>query len=118
VPNTDLANYNGSRSWNDSPEGVSREETTNVGSFPPNPWELHDTHGNVAEWCADWYGPYAGDDQTDPCVNRKRSNYNNLVLRGGSWVNFSPFCRAAHRGAGAPAYRSLDCGFRVCFRLD
>ena len=58
VINTDLANYNGNYTWNDSPKGKYRKTTTDVGSFPANPWGLYDMHGNVWEWCADIYEPY------------------------------------------------------------
>jgi uncharacterized protein (TIGR02996 family) len=118
VLNPDLANYDGNYSWNGSPLGVYREETTAAGTFPPNPWGLYDLHGNVWEWCADWYGPYPGDDQTDPCVNKKQSNNNTRVLRGGCWGNDPDLCRAACRCRLAPAPRFGNYGFRVCFRLD
>jgi uncharacterized protein (TIGR02996 family) len=114
----DLANYNGNYSWNGSPEGLYREETTDAGSHPLNPWGLSDMHGNVWEWCADWYGPYTGDDQTDPCVNKKQSNNIFRVLRGGSWFDGPEDCRAACRGRRAPETRDYDAGFRMCFRLD
>ena len=84
--NTDLANYDGNYSWNDSPKGQYREQTTDVGSFPANPWGLCDLHGNVWEWCADWYTPYTVDEQTDPYTNDKQSD-EYRVLRGGSWYN-------------------------------
>jgi uncharacterized protein (TIGR02996 family) len=116
--NTDVANYNGNYSWNDSPKGVYRKETTDVGSFPPNPWGLFDLHGNVWEWCADEYGPYTADDRTDPDVKDINSDDGSRVLRGGSWGDIPLNCRAAFRSWNAPAYRYNIIGFRVCFRLD
>jgi len=117
VINTDLVNYDGNYSWNDSPKGRAREQTTDVGSFPANPWGLYDLHGNVWEWCADWYTPYTEDEQNDPCANDKQSN-EYRVLRGGSWNNLPQYCRAASRGWDAPSNRYNNFGFRVCFRLD
>ncbi|QJW95835.1 SUMF1/EgtB/PvdO family nonheme iron enzyme [Frigoriglobus tundricola] len=113
--NMDLVNY-GYMLWNGSPLEMYRDGTTDVGSFPANPWGLHDTHGNVCEWCADWYGPYSGADQTDPCVTQKESNRSERVLRGGSWFGTSDGCRAAARFRRASA-RLYDIGFRVCIHL-
>lgn len=118
VPSADVANYNGTYTWNGSPKGKNRQTTTDVGSFPANPWGLHDLHGNVWEWCADEYAEYTGDDQTDPSRDIKQSDNSERVLRGGSWNYFPQYCRAARRRRDAPAYRRYDVGFRVCFRLD
>ena len=106
VPSADLANYDGSYTWNGSPKGKNRKKTTDVGSFPANPWGLHDLHGNVWEWCADAYAEYTSDDQT---------NDSSRVVRGGSWGNIPAYCRAAFRCGYAPASRGCSIGFRVCF---
>jgi uncharacterized protein (TIGR02996 family) len=118
VPSTDRLNYDGSRSWNGSKKGKNRKQTTDVGSFPPNPWGLFDLHGNVWEWCADAYAPYTSDEQIDPIGKSEDSDDIYRVLRGGSWRIGPQDCRAAYRGRGAPDPRSSFIGFRVCFRLD
>jgi uncharacterized protein (TIGR02996 family) len=118
VLSADVANYNGTYTWNGSPKGPYRKETTDVGSFPANPWGLFDLHGNVWEWCADGYAEYTGDEQTDPNRDIEQSDNSSRVLRGGSWGNGPRNCRAASRLWFAPAYRGGDYGFRVCFCLD
>jgi formylglycine-generating enzyme len=87
--------------------------TTPVTRYPASAWGLHDVHGNVWEWCADWYGEayYATlplRDPPGPSEGRFR------VLRGGSWKNQAPACRAAYRNALAPHMRDSATGFRVC----
>jgi formylglycine-generating enzyme len=120
VINTDLANYNGDLSWNGSLKGKYRKRTTTVGFFPSNAWGLFNVHGNVWEWCEDWFAPYSAEDQTDPCRTEVHSDECH-VLRGGSWLHDPGFCRAASRGRYAPLRRDdfcEFCGFRVCFHLD
>ncbi len=114
VPNPDVANYNGKSSWNDSPLGIYREETTDPGSFPPNPWGLYDMHGNVWEWCGDDFRSYSAEQQD----SSEESNNRSRVLRGGSWSDYPVNCRAAFRHRLAPASRYGGIGLRVCFRLD
>ena len=118
VINTDLANYNGNYIWGVSPKGKYRRATTDVGTFPANPWGLFDMHGNVWEWCQDQEGEWPDDDQTDPRATDKKYDNNSPVLRGGSWIDFPQCCRAADRIRYAPATRRYIFGFRVAFRLD
>jgi uncharacterized protein (TIGR02996 family) len=112
---TDLANYNGRYSLEGSSNGKNRQQTTVVGSFPSNPWGLHDLHGNVWEWCSDWYGGYTAGDQTDP---QGQSHGQFHVFRGGSWDNIPEHCRVACRDRFGPGASRGSAGFRVCFRLD
>ena len=81
-----------------------------VGSFPPNAWGLYDMHGNVWEWCSDWYGAYATGKKTD---TQGASNGEDRILRGGCWGNDPRSCRSARRGRIEPAYRFYNIGFRV-----
>ena len=80
-----------------------------VGRKQPNAWNLYDMHGNVREWCADWYGAYEGDctDPTGPDSGEFR------VLRGGGWNIIARNCRSAYRGRHGPDYCSGSLGFRL-----
>ena len=93
----------------------SVQETTPVGAYPANAWGLHDMHGNVFEWCQDWYALYPKREAIDPFSQPKG---NVRVLRGGSWHSLARRCRSASRGWAAPGYRGSDVGCRVCFRLQ
>jgi formylglycine-generating enzyme required for sulfatase activity len=83
---TELVNYDGDETYNDSPEGECRGETTEIGSFPANEWGLHDMHGNVWEWCEDdWHENYEGapNDGSSWLESSRENTYR--ILRGGSW---------------------------------
>ncbi len=87
-----------------------RRVSAPAGSFRPNPWGLHDMHGNVAEWTRSAYRPYPyrpGDGRNDPDADGKK------VVRGGSWYDRPGEARSALRRACTPFHRVFDVGFRV-----
>jgi formylglycine-generating enzyme required for sulfatase activity len=92
--------------------GHGIERTCKVGSYRANAWGLHDMHGNVAEWCADWFRP--GYSRGSPTKDPKGpSSGNHRVIRGGGWVAPEGRCRAAVRFGGSPDLRQPQVGFRV-----
>ena len=110
---TDLVNYDGNFPYASAPKGEYREQTTNVGNFPPNSFGLYDMHGNIWEWCQDIYNSSYQGAPIDGTPWLNGSDNNTKLLRGGSWIDFAWDCRSAFRFRLARAYRFNYVGFRV-----
>ena len=104
------ANYNGGYPYNNNPKGSFRRQTSEVGTFPSNPWGLHDMHGNVWEWCWDWYEVYGTATQTNP---QGPSSGEYRIIRGGSWNYEAKQMRSANRSAINPFSFHDFLGFRL-----
>jgi formylglycine-generating enzyme required for sulfatase activity len=115
--------------YNDNSKG----QTHPVGMKKPNAWGFHDMHGNVSEWCADWFAPYPSKDAvknpkgpaSEPKISYERSSH---VFRGGGWESGEVECRSPTRGrgrqiedyqfsAGRYVQRSPNVGFRPCHTI-
>ena len=88
----------------------SGNETHTIGLKRANAWGFHDMHGNVWEWCQDWYEGYNGN-EIDP---KGPASGDLRVLRGGSWIISARFCRSAYRRGFRPDIRDEYSGFRLC----
>ena len=116
------ANFEG-KPYNGAPEGPSLKRCAPVGSYPANPWGLHDVHGNAFEWCRDWYLPQ-NPGGTDPdfyaAKDRAAKNRDGTISRvrkGGCWADQGWPCRSAFRLRFEPERAHDHIGFRVaCVR--
>ena len=102
----------GEYAWfGDNAKNANEQYAHRVGQKKSNPWGLHDIHGNVWEWCHDWYqDSYKLPGGRDPDVTTPSSL---RVIRGGSWGNFFGVCGSSNRGRCVPMDRSPYIGFRV-----
>ena len=95
----------------------SGDQSQPVGQKKSNAWGLHDMHGNVWEWCQDWYDDYGADPEIDP-QGPPTSTMPVRVFRGGCWRGVADFAASAHRGGRGPGYRDGILGFRlVCLSV-
>ncbi|MFO0846772.1 MAG: SUMF1/EgtB/PvdO family nonheme iron enzyme [Gemmataceae bacterium] len=111
------ANFNGREEpYGGAAEGPWLERTCPVDAYPPNAFGLYDLHGNVSEWCADWFAAHYYEESPEadppgPATGDRR------VLRGGSWNDYGRHCRAALRYDRPPEEERTDFGFRVVMEL-
>lgn len=111
--NGDKANCDGNYPYGTTRKGQHRGETAPVGTYVPNVWGLYGMHGNVWEWCQDWYGDYTGD-EIDPVGSASGCL---RVSRGGGYDTFARCCRSALRPGLDPDYRDRVVGLRLVCSL-
>jgi len=108
--NGDKANCNGSWPFGER-EGKYHGKTSEAGSYPANAWGLYDMHGNVWEWCSDWYDVYPSVEVTDPAGGLIGTN---RITRGGCWGVNGKLCRSAFRLLSHPTLsENTNTGLRI-----
>ncbi|MHC4143715.1 MAG: SUMF1/EgtB/PvdO family nonheme iron enzyme, partial [Planctomycetota bacterium] len=107
----------GDYAWFDgNAHDVDEKYAHSVGQKKPNPWGMYDMHGNVWEWCNDWYADdyYSESPRNDP-TGPDTGSYR--VIRGGGWSLTPQCCRSAYRNGRTPSHRCPHLGFRVSHEL-
>jgi uncharacterized protein (TIGR02996 family) len=108
------ANFNTEAPYGGPAPERSLRRTTPVGSYPPNAWGLYDMHGNVVNWCQDWYSHLKDKRAVDPVGPRSaRRDLGYRLVRGGSWSFHGQYCRAAYRNHASPDSPREFYGVRV-----
>ncbi len=95
--------------------GYKQDQPVQVKSYPPNAWGLYDMHGNVWEWCQDYYHDYL--DASGHRITSEEVKTTSRVRRGGSWYNSGKFCRSANRTYAHPASKFQTTGFRLILEV-
>ncbi|MBM3172066.1 MAG: formylglycine-generating enzyme family protein [Bacteroidetes bacterium] len=104
------ANYNGNNPYSTCPKGTYPQKTMPVGSYAPNAWGLYDMHGNVYEWCSDWYGDYSKFEYFNSNGPTKGTF---KIIRSGFWGSDGKYSRSANRNSSSPSNRNNNIGFRL-----
>jgi formylglycine-generating enzyme required for sulfatase activity len=91
--------------------------TALVGQYAPNAWGFYDMHGNVWEWCLDWYSDDLGCDAVVDPIGPAMSAGGTRVWRSAGWSRNAGDCRSAFRGTGVPALVNSSTGLRVALNL-
>jgi formylglycine-generating enzyme required for sulfatase activity len=110
--NMDEAGWHRENSFTILESGSRVRRTYPVGEKLPNAWGLYDMHGNVLEWCWDWFGPYTPEPKVNP-IGPSSSPRGARVYRGGSFDFMPAQCRSAYRFGNRPTFRLFYTGFRV-----
>jgi formylglycine-generating enzyme required for sulfatase activity len=108
---SEQANFNGNEPYTSCEQSENRKKLLPIGSFAPNAFGLYDMHGNIWQWCSDWYGEYNIKDTLNP---KGPDTGTKKVDRGGGYYDPAWRCRSAYRAGGdPPGNRGNGISFRI-----